>query len=138
MTLYHLEEILNNGKPTLEWIHDFMKNQEFCNYRFKYYCKNGKCLGQDFEFISEWIDLVSDLEEFNRFEINRIPLIVGDQFDMLPAVVTEIKELKTPIIAVLRQQLWDEQIKGLSICAVNLKKKPITSYLSRKELVNFK
>jgi len=36
MTLYHLEEILNIGKPTLEWIHDFMKNQEFCNYRFKY------------------------------------------------------------------------------------------------------
>ena len=78
------------------------------------------------------------MEEFNRFEINRIPLIVGDQFDMLPAVVTEIKELKTPLIAILHKYLWDEQIKGLSICSVNLKKKPITSYLSRKELVKFK
>jgi len=67
-----------------------------------------------------------------------ISLIVGDQFEILPAVITEVKELKTPIIAVLRQQLWDEQIKSLSICSVNLKKKPITSYLSRKELVNFK
>jgi len=78
------------------------------------------------------------LEEFNRFEINRIPLIVGDQFDMLPAVVTEIKEFNTPIIAVLHKYLSDEEIKGLSICSVNVKKKPITAYLSRKELVNFK
>ena len=78
------------------------------------------------------------MEEFNRFEINRIPLIVGDQFDMLPAVVTEIKELKTPLIAILHQHLWDNEIKGLSICSVNLKKKPITSYLSRKELIKFR
>ena len=62
-------------------------------------------------------------KSFNRFEINRIPLIVGDQFEMLPTVITEIKEFNTPIIAVLRQQLWDEQIKSLSICSVNLKKK---------------
>ena len=84
MTLYHLEEILNNGKPTLEWIHDFMKNQEFCNYRFKYYCKNGKCLGQDFDFISEWIDLVDNVDEFNAVEKNRIPLFLGSEPELLP------------------------------------------------------
>lgn len=113
-----------------------MKDHRFKDVRFKYYIEDDEFV--NFEFISEWIDLVSDLEEFNRFEINRIPLIVGDQFEMLPAVITEVKELKTPIIAVLRKQLWDKQIKGLSICSVNVKKIPITSYLSRKELVNFK
>ena len=112
-----------------------MKDDRFKNVRFKYYIEDDEVV--NFAFISEWIDLVSDLEEFNRFEINRIPLIVGDQFDMLPAVVTEIKELKTPIIAILHQHLWDEEIKGLSICSVNRKKIPITAYLSRIELVKF-
>ena len=134
--LYTLNEALTSKPKNLDWINSYMKDDRFKNIRFKYYIEDDEFLV--FEFISEWIDLVSDLEEFNRFEINRIPLIVGDQFDMLPAVITEIKELKTPIIAVLRQQLWDEQIKGLSICSVNLKKKPITAYLARKELINFK
>ncbi len=134
--LYTLKEALTYKPKNLEWITSYMKDDRFKNVRFKHYIEDDKFLG--FEFISEWIDLVSDLEEFNRFEINRIPLIVGDQFEMLPAVITEIKEFNTPIIAVLRQQLWDEQINGLSICTVNLKKKPITSYLSRKEMILFK
>lgn len=53
-----------------------MKDDRFKNVRFKYYIEDDEFV--NFEFISEWIDLVSDLEEFNRFEINRIPLIVGD------------------------------------------------------------
>ena len=48
------------------------------------------------------------------------------------------KIIKKPYNSSTSSKLWDEQIKGLSICSVNLKKKPITSYLSRKELVNFK
>ena len=134
--LYTLEEALKSKPKNLEWISSYRKDHRFKDVRFKFYIEDDMSI--NFEFISEWIDLVSDLEEFNRFEINRIPLIVGDQFELLPSVITEIKELKTPIIAVLRQQLWDSKIKGLSICSVNLKKKPITSYLSRKELVKFK
>ena len=134
--LYTLEEALKSKPKNLEWITSYRKDFRFKDVRFKFYIEDDMFI--NFEFISEWIDLISDLEEFNRFEINRIPLIVGDQFELLPSVITEIKELKTPIIAVLRQQLWDSKIKGLSICSVNLKKKPITSYLSRKELVKFK
>lgn len=128
--LYTLNEALKSKPKNLEWINSYLKDDRFKNVRFKYYIEDDKFLG--FEFISEWIDLVSDLEEFNCFEINRIPLIVGDQFQLLPAVIIEIKELKTPVIAVLRQQLWDKEIKGLSICSVNLKKNQLNlTYLGK-------
>jgi|GEM_PF-5519652 len=52
-----------------------MKDHRFKDVRFKFYIEDDMLI--NFEFISEWIDFISDLEEFNRFEINRIPLIVG-------------------------------------------------------------
>lgn len=33
MKLHHLEEILSKREPTIEWIHEFMQNQEYSKYR---------------------------------------------------------------------------------------------------------
>lgn len=74
---------MSKGKPILEWIHDFMKNQEFCNYRFKYYCKHGKCLRPNFDFISEWIDIMDNVAEFNAIEENKVPLFIGSEPELL-------------------------------------------------------
>ena len=138
MTLYHLEEILDNGKPTLECIHDFMKNQEFCNYRFKYYCKNGKCLGQDFDFISEWIDLVDNVDEFNAVEKNRIPLFLGSEPELLPAVLSEEGiRLKSPIIAILIKTLVSNKVLGLGFYSIKPRRSNEWAYMKRRELVFF-
>ena len=139
MTLYHLEEILNNGKPTLEWIHDFMKNQEFCNYRFKYYCKNGKCLGQDFDFISEWIDLVDNVDEFNAVEKNRIPLFLGSEPELLPAVLSEENlRLKSPVIAILKNMLIvSNKVLGLGFYSIKPRRSNERAYMKRRELIFF-
>ncbi len=139
MTLYHLEEILNNGKPTLEWIHDFMKNQEFCNYRFKYYCKNGKCLGQDFDFISEWIDLVDNVDEFNAVEKNRIPLFLGSEPELLPAVLSEEGiRLKSPVIAILKNMIIvSNKVLGLGFYSIKPRRSNERAYMKRRELIFF-
>jgi len=139
MTLYHLEEILNNGKPTLEWIHDFMKNQEFCNYRFKYYCKNGKCLGQDFDFISEWIDLVDNVDEFNAVEKNRIPLFLGSEPELLPAVLSEENlRLKSPVIAILKNMIIvSNKVLGLGFYSIKPRRSNERAYMKRRELIFF-
>ena len=139
MTLYHLEEILNIGKPTLEWIHDFMKNQEFCNYRFKYYCKNGKCLGPNFDFISEWIDIVDNVAEFNAIEENRVPLFIGSEPELLPAVLSEEGlHLKSPIIAILLKTIIvSNKVLGLGFYSIKTKRNNEKSYTKRRELVFF-
>jgi len=139
MTLYHLEEILNNGKPTLEWIHDFMKNQEFCNYRFKYYCRNGKCLGQDFDFISEWIDLVDNVDEFNAIEKNRIPLFLGSEPELLPAVLSEENlRLKSPVIAILKNMIIvSNKVLGLGFYSIKPRRSNERAYMKRRELIFF-
>ena len=116
MKLHHLQEILSNGKPTLEWILGFMKNQEFCSYRFKYYCKNDNCLGPDFDFVSEWIDIVDNMDEFNAFEMNRVPLFIGSKPELLPALLSdEGLRLKSPIIAILIKTLISNKVLGLGL-----------------------
>ena len=139
MTLYHLEEILNNGKPTLEWIHEFMKNQESCNYRFKYYCRNGKCLGQDFDFISEWIDLVDNVDEFNAIEKNRIPLFLGSEPELLPAVLSEENlRLKSPVIAILKNMIIvSNKVLGLGFYSIKPRRSNERAYMKRRELIFF-
>lgn len=140
MKLYHLEEILSNGKPTLEWIHDFMKNQEFCNYRFKYYCKNGNCLGPDFDFIAEWIDIVDNVDEFNAIEKNRVPLFIGSEPELLPAELSyEGVRLKSPIIAILTNTIIvSNKVLGLGFYSIKSRRSNERAYMKRRELVFFK
>jgi len=139
MKLHYLEEILSKAKPTLEWIHDFMKNQEFCNYRFKYYCENGNCLGPDFDFIAEWIDIVDNVEEFNAIERNRVPLFIGSEPELLPAVLSdEGLRLKSPIIAILIKALISNKVLGLGFYSIKPYKRNEKAYLKRRELVFFK
>lgn len=139
MKLHYLEEILSNGKPTLEWIHDFMKNQEFCNYRFKYYCEDGNCLGPDFDFITEWIDLVDDVDEFNAIKKNRLPLFLGSTPELLPGQLSdEGVQLKMPVIAILNRTLVTNKTLGLGFYSIKPIKSNEKAYLSRRELVFFK
>jgi len=100
-----------------------MKNQEFCNYSFKYYCKNDKCLGQDFDFISEWIDLVDNVDEFNAVEKNRIPLFLGSEPELLPAVLSEENlHLKSPVIAILKNMIIvSNKVLGLGFYSIKPK-----------------
>ena len=139
MKLHHLEEILSNGKPTLEWIHDFMKNQEFCSYRFKYYCEKDLYLGPDFDFIFEWIDLVDNVAEFNAIERNRVPLFIGSEPELLPALLSdEGLRLKSPIIAILMKTLVSNKVLGLGFYSIRPYKSNEKAYLKRRELVFFK
>jgi len=139
MKLNHLEEILSNGKPTLEWIHEFMKNQEFCNYRFKYYCEDGNCYGPDFDFISEWIDLVDNVDEFNAIERNRVPLFIGSDPKLLPGQLShEGIRLKSPIIAILKKTLISNKVLGLGFYSIKSRRSNERAYIKRRELVFFK
>lgn len=138
MKLHHLEEILSNGKPTLEWIHDFMENQEFRNFRFKYYCKDDICLGADFDFITEWIDLVDDVDEFNTIEKNRVPLFLGSTPELLPGQLSDDGiQLKMPLIAILNRTLVTNETLGLGFYSIKPKKSNERAYLRRRELVFF-
>jgi hypothetical protein len=139
MKLYALNEILNNGKPTLEWIHEFMKNTEFCNYRFKYYCEKGNRLEPNFDFISEWIDIVDNVDEFNAIEKNRIPLFLGSEPELLPAVLSdEGLRLKSPIIAILVNTIiTSNKVLGLGFYSIKPRRSNEKSYRRRRELVFF-
>lgn len=138
MKLHHLEEILSNGKPTFKWTHGFMRNQEFCNYRFKYYCKDGNCLGPDFDFIAEWIDLVDDVNEFNAIEKNRVPIFIGSDPELLPRELSyEGVRLTSPIIAILKKTLVINKTLGLGLYSIKPRRSNEKSYLERRELVFF-
>jgi hypothetical protein len=140
MKLHHLEEILRNGKPTLEWIHGFMKNQEFCNYRFKYYCENGNCYGPYFDFIAEWIDIVDNVDEFNAIERNRVPLFIGSEPELLPAELSHKGvRLKSPIIAILMNTIIvSNKVLGLGFYSIKSRRSNERAYKKRRELVFFK
>lgn len=137
MQLYYLEEILSKGKPTLEWIHDFMQNQEYGKYRFKYYCKDSNYLGA-FDFISEWIDLVDDVDEFNAIEKNRVPLFLGSTPELLPGKLSDDGiQLKIPVIAILNKTLVTNKTLGLGFYSIKPRKSNERAYLRRRELVFF-
>ena len=55
-----------------------------------------------FDFISEWIDIVDNVDEFNAVERNRVPLFIGSEPELLPAELSyEGVRLKSPVIAIL-------------------------------------
>jgi len=138
MKLHHLEEILNKGKPTLEWIHDFMENKEFCNYRFKYYCKDGNCHASNFDFIKDWIDVTDDVDEFNTIEKNTVPLFLGSTPELIPGQLSDDGiQLKTPVIAILNKTLLTNKILGMGFYSIKPRKSNESAYLRRRELVFF-
>ncbi len=136
MKLFCLSDVLVESKPSLDWVPLFIKDERFNDYRFKIFSPNGTVTFA-FDFISEWIDIVTDIEEFNSFEIRRIPLFIGTQFGVYPKVFEEDRILHTPIVGILFKSILSGHVSGLSIYSVNLNKKGGEAFNDRNRLVRF-
>ncbi|MDC0007029.1 hypothetical protein OAE07_03570 [Winogradskyella sp.] len=109
MTLYHLEEILTNGKPTLVWAKKLSEDKIWGDLHFKWFKPNQI----KFDFVKCKIDLVDSWEEFCLTD-GRIALLVGCQFGIIPKPDQTLL-LNQKHIAILAKSILSGHVSSLTI-----------------------
>ena len=109
MTLYHLEEILTNRKPTLLWAKKLSEHKKWGDLHFKWFKPNQI----KFDFVKGKIDLVDSWEEFCLTD-GRIALLVGCQFGIIPKPDQTLL-LNQKHIAILAKSILSGHVSSLTI-----------------------
>lgn len=109
MTLYNINYITKNKKPTLIWAQKLTEYDLWEDFHFKWYKPNQV----RFDFVEGKIDLVESWEEFCLTD-GRIALLVGSQFGIIPKPDQTLL-LNQKRIAILRKSLLSGHVDSLTI-----------------------
>ncbi|MFN3299394.1 MAG: hypothetical protein ACK41Z_04295 [Sediminibacterium sp.] len=101
-------------RNTATWVQLFKSDRHYGTMRFKW-------LGfqiPPFEIDEKLFDNVKK-DDFNKIEINRIPLLLGSQFGLSPNIdlIPEFFN-GNKLVAILSKSLLSGRVAGLSICQI--------------------